>query len=77
MAKESSPTLVTRRAEILWCVPGVPAEDRRYLWGPSFGDPQAAVEALAAQIPRPARVAVIPEGPYVFSQLAEVGAAVG
>lgn len=67
--------LVARRAEILWCVPGVPRADRRYLWGSTFDDPQAAVDCLAASLPRDARVAVIPEGPYVFSQLAEVGAA--
>jgi nickel-dependent lactate racemase len=66
--------LVARRAGIFWCVPGVAAEDRRYLWGPSFDDPQRAVDALAEAVPRDARVAVIPEGPYVFSQLAEVGA---
>ncbi len=66
--------LVARRAEILWCLPGVAAADRRCLWGPSFDDPQRAVDALAAALPRDARVAVIPEGPYVFSQLAEVGA---
>ena len=66
--------LVARRAEILWCVPGVPPEDRRYLWGPSFDDPQRAVDCLAASLPQGACVAVIPEGPYVFSQLAEVAA---
>jgi lactate racemase len=65
--------LVARRAEVLWCVPGVPAADRGYLWGPSFDDPQSAVDCLAASLPQGARVAVIPEGPYVFSQLAEVG----
>jgi len=62
--------LVARRAGILWCVPGVPAEDRRHLWGPSFESPQQAVDALAASVPADASVAVIPEGPYVFSQLA-------
>ena len=66
--------LVARRAEILWCVPGVPKEDRRYLWGPVFDDAQQAVEALAQSLPNGATVAVIPEGPYVFSQLAEVAA---
>ena len=66
--------LVARRAEIYWCVPGVPVADRRHLWGPVFDDPQQSVEALAAALPAHASVAVIPEGPYVFSQLAEVGA---
>ncbi|MBI3666620.1 MAG: nickel-dependent lactate racemase [Acidobacteria bacterium] len=66
--------LVARRAEIFWCAPGVPADDRRYLWGSSFEEPRAAVDAFAAALPPDASVAVIPEGPYVFSQLAEVGA---
>jgi nickel-dependent lactate racemase len=68
--------LVARRAEIFWCVPGVPAEDRRYLWGPSFDHPQQALDELAAALPSEAFVAVIPEGPYVFSQVAQVAAAV-
>lgn len=66
--------LVARRAEILWCVPGVPREDRQYLWGPTFDDPQCAVDTLAQMLPGDAAVAVIPEGPYVFSQLAQVAA---
>ncbi len=60
--------LVARQAEILWCVPGVPAEDRPFLWGQSFDDPQQAVDTLASQLPPSASVAIIPEGPYVFSQ---------
>jgi len=63
--------LVARRTDVLWCVPGVPAEDRRYLWGPTFDRPQAAVDALSAALPASASVAVIPEGPYVFSQPAQ------
>jgi nickel-dependent lactate racemase len=55
--------LVARRAEILWCVPGVPADLRRYIWGPVFDEPQRAVEALAEALPRNARVAVIPKAP--------------
>ncbi len=34
------------------------------------GTPAEAVEVLCAELPRGASVAVIPEGPYVFSQLA-------
>jgi nickel-dependent lactate racemase len=60
--------LVARRAELLWCVPGVPSEDRPFLWGRNFDQPQQAVDALAGQLPPAASVAVIPEGPYVFSQ---------
>jgi nickel-dependent lactate racemase len=67
--------LVARSVEILWCVPGVPREDRRYLWGKSFDDPQSAADALKRELPANASVAVIPEGPYVFSQLAPAGAA--
>jgi nickel-dependent lactate racemase len=61
--------LVARRAELLWCVPGVPREDRPFLWGQSFEEPRRAVDALASRLPASAKVAVIPEGPYVFSQL--------
>ena len=60
--------LVARQAGLLWCVPGVPAGDRRFLWGSTFDEPQEAVEALASELPAGASVAVIPEGPYVFSQ---------
>ncbi len=60
--------LVARQADLLWCVPGVPPADRRFLWGATFDQPQQAVDALAAGLPPAASVAVIPEGPYVFSQ---------
>jgi len=62
--------LVMQRAQVWFCTPGIPAEDRRYLWGAAFEEPQRAVDALCAELPRDASVAVIPEGPYVFSQIA-------
>lgn len=61
--------LVRQKAQVSFCAPGIPTEDRRYLWGPTFEEPQQAVDALCRELPRGARVAVIPEGPYVFSQL--------
>lgn len=61
--------LVRQKAQVYFCTPGIPAEDRRYLWGPTFAEPQHAVDALCRELPRGAKVAVIPEGPYVFSQL--------
>jgi len=62
--------LVMQRARVWFCTPGIPAEDRRYLWGSAFEEPQQAVDTLCHELPRGASVAVIPEGPYVFSQIA-------
>jgi nickel-dependent lactate racemase len=62
--------LVAQKARLSFCTPGIAVEDRVYLWGPVFEEPRQAVEALCAELPRGATVAVIPEGPYVFSQLA-------
>jgi len=69
--------MVASKANLSFCVPGVPAEDREKLWGPAFEDPQTAVDHLLSGLDSGARVIVIPEGPYVFSQLAEQPAAVG
>jgi lactate racemase len=62
--------LVAQKVRLAFCTPGIPSEDRTYLWGQVFEKPEEAVEALCAELPRGASVAVIPEGPYVFSQLA-------
>jgi nickel-dependent lactate racemase len=65
--------LVTRKVDVLFYVPGLPAEYRHTLWGRSFLTAAAAVEALAASLDPGARVAVIPEGPYVLARAAMVG----
>jgi nickel-dependent lactate racemase len=62
--------LVAQKARLFFCTPGIAVENRAYLWGPVFEEPSQAVKALCADLPHGARVAVIPEGPYVFSQLA-------
>ncbi len=61
--------MVTRKANLAFCVPGIAAEDRAALWGPSFETPQEAVDRLLAELGAEARVIVIPEGPYVFTQV--------
>ncbi len=66
--------LVAQKARLFFCTPGITVEDRAYLWGPVFEEPGQAVEALCSELPRGATVAVIPDGPYVFSQLARVQA---
>lgn len=61
--------IVAEKARLSFCVPGVGPEDRSKLWGPAHSDPQKAVDDLVSRVGSHARVVVIPEGPYVFSQL--------
>jgi len=60
--------LVQQNHELLFYVPGVAAAHRTCLWGPSFGSAHDAVTALTADLPKGARIAVIPEGPYVLAR---------
>jgi len=60
--------LAAAKAEILFCMPGVNASYHSRLWGPSFPDPQTAVNSLVSALPPSANVAVVPEGPYVLAQ---------
>jgi nickel-dependent lactate racemase len=61
--------LVTARAEVLYYVPGLPRKYYESLWGRAFDTPEAAVAALTSSLPRSARIALIPEGPYVLAQV--------
>jgi nickel-dependent lactate racemase len=61
--------LVARRVDVSYCVPGLASEFRQQLWGAAFEDPNLAVEALLNGLPPGARVAVIPEGPYILAQV--------
>jgi nickel-dependent lactate racemase len=60
--------LVTEKAEVLFYVPGLPREYHASLWGRAFATAAEAIEALGASLPAGARVAVIPEGPYVLAR---------
>ena len=64
--------LVTTERQLLYYVPGLPAEYQGKLWGRSFATPEAAVAALVEGLARDARVAVIPEGPYVLASCLRV-----
>jgi hypothetical protein len=66
--------LVTTERQLLYYVPGLPAEYQGKLWGRSFATPEAAVAAVLEELPREARVAVIPEGPYVLASCSGAGA---
>jgi nickel-dependent lactate racemase len=61
--------LAAQKAEILYCVPGLPLEYRSKLWGPAFDQPEPALRAFLQGLPPGSRVAVIPEGPYVLAQV--------
>jgi nickel-dependent lactate racemase len=59
--------LATQKAQVSYCVPGVPEEFIGGLWGPGFRDPADAVHALFANLPARSTVAVVPEGPFVLA----------
>jgi nickel-dependent lactate racemase len=69
--------MVADKAKLAFYVPGVAPEDRRHLWGPAFDSPQQGVDEMLSRLPRGGRVVVIPEGPYVFSQVAGTPVGVG
>ncbi len=56
--------------EILYCVPGLPNEYHAGLWGQSHANPSHLIDALFANLKPGAKVAVIPEGPYVLAKAA-------
>jgi nickel-dependent lactate racemase len=62
--------LVTTRAEVLYYVPGLPREFHSALWGKSYASAEQALHALVGTLPRNARVALVPEGPYVLARCA-------
>jgi len=59
--------LATQRAEVMYCVPGLPRKYRDILWGPGFDDPARALHSFFNGLRPGSRVAVIPEGPYVLA----------
>src|SRR3954447_1749605 len=58
--------MVTTRKQVLWYVPGLPAEYKQHLWGRSFQSLKAAIAAMVSDLAPDARIAVIPDGPYVL-----------
>ncbi|MBM3749436.1 MAG: nickel-dependent lactate racemase [Acidobacteria bacterium] len=61
--------LVTRRARVLWYVPGLPEEYHPTVWGTVCPSVEAARDALFVGLPPGAAIAVIPEGPYVLAKV--------
>jgi nickel-dependent lactate racemase len=61
--------LVLAKAEVLYYVPGLPHEYHAALWGKAYATPEAAISALASSLSPGARIALIPEGPYVLARV--------
>jgi len=61
--------IVARDVSFVFCLPGLSADERSAVWGPCYDSPQGALDASIAALPAGGSVVVIPEGPYVFSQL--------
>ena len=60
--------MVTTRQRVGWYVPGLPAEYHAGLWGKSYATLEAGIAGIAATLPPGAKIAVIPEGPYVLAK---------
>ena len=60
--------LAAAKVQLMFFMPGIPAEYHASLWGPVFQDAESAVAGVLAGLPKGARVAVIPEGPYVLAR---------
>jgi nickel-dependent lactate racemase len=60
--------LVTRKAEVLFYTPGLPAEFHATVWGKVLQTPGEAVAALTAGLAPGSTVALMPEGPYVLAR---------
>ena len=62
--------MVTERLKVLWYVPGVPRQMQSKIWGRTFASAEDAVSALFSSLNANAKVALVPEGPYVLAQTA-------
>lgn len=62
--------IVTRKADVFFYTPGLPGEYHNALWGRILPTPEAAVSAALEGLPAGARVALMPEGPYVLAKVA-------
>jgi nickel-dependent lactate racemase len=63
--------LVCRDKQLFFHVPGLESQYQTKLWGPTFASVNEAVTAALAGLGEGARIAVIPEGPYVLARVEE------
>lgn len=63
--------LVRLKKEVIFFTPGVPDAYHPAMWGPVYRDFDAALARLLDGLPPDARIAIIPEGPYVLARVEE------
>lgn len=61
--------MVSTEKQILYCTPGLPEEYRANVWGKFYNSPAEGIAALLEGLPPDAKIAVIPEGPYVLARV--------
>lgn len=66
--------LVTRKADIIYYVPGLPADYYPMLWGTACNSISEAMRTLTDGLEPGSRIAVIPEGPYVLAKVGQAEA---
>ncbi|MGH9343270.1 MAG: nickel-dependent lactate racemase, partial [Terriglobia bacterium] len=69
--------LVTARNPVSFYVPGLPREYHASVWGKVHTSAHAAVKSITDSLPKNARIALIPEGPYVLARAAANGHSLG
>ncbi len=67
--------MVSTQKQILYYTPGLPKEFHSGLWGRYCESLDEALAAALEDLPPAARIAVIPEGPYVLARVEEMAAA--
>ena len=60
--------LVAQKFEILFYTPGLPSEYHQWLWGKAPSTLELAIAELTGGLPVGARIALMPEGPYVLAK---------
>ena len=63
--------LVCQEKELHFYVPGLPERFQNKIWGKSYRSLDEALAGALSGLPEGARVAVIPEGPYVLARVEE------
>jgi len=61
-------SVATRKADIHYYVPGLPADYYPSLWGTAYASPEAALAGVTEGLSPGAKIAVIPDGPYVLAR---------